>query len=82
MTQSEQLIQQGLNQGVQQGLQQGLQEAVADILETRFGDIFSSSLKKKLECIVDYAILDSLLRKAVTSDTLAELEEEITAYLP
>jgi hypothetical protein len=82
MTQAEQLIQQGLNQGVQQGLQQGLQEAVADVLETRFGDIFSSSLKKKLECIADYTILESLLQKAVTIDTLAELEEEITTYLP
>jgi len=82
MTQAEQLIQQGLQRSVQQGLQQGLQEAVADVLETRFGDIFPLSLRKKLESIADQAILENLLRKAVTIDTLAELEEEITTYLP
>ena len=90
MTLAEHLIQEGLQQGIQQGLQQGgllqgglLQEAIADILETRFGDIFTSSfLKKKLEGITDQTILESLLQKAVTIDTLAELEEEIAAYLP
>ncbi len=80
MTLAEQLIHQGLQQGVQQGLQQGLLEAVIDVLETRFGDISSSSLKEKLTGITDQAILENFLRKAVTIDTLAELEEEVAGY--
>jgi len=81
MTLAEHLTQQGLQPGIQQGWQQGVQEAVADILETRFGDMFTPSLKKKLKCITDQTALEILLQKAVTVDTLAELEEEIASYL-
>ena len=92
MTIAEQLIQKGVQQGLQQGLQQGVQqgvqqgevkkarEAIVDVLEIRFGDI-SSSLKGKLAGIRDQAILENLLRKAVTVASLTEMEEKVSASL-
>jgi len=80
----EQGVQQGLQQGLQQGVKQGLQqgevkkarEDVVNVLEIRFGDI-SLSLKEKLAGICDHAILEDLLRKAVTVASLTEMEEII-----
>ncbi|MEW6378405.1 MAG: Rpn family recombination-promoting nuclease/putative transposase [bacterium] len=88
MTLAEQLIQKGVQQGLQQGWQQGEQkgeqkgevkkarEDVVNVLEIRFGDI-PLSFKEKLAGIYDLAILDDLLRKAVTAASLAEMEEMI-----
>jgi len=82
MTVAEQLIQKGREQGVQQGLQQGWQqgevkkarEDIVNVLEIRFGDI-SLSLKERLAGICDQAILEDLLRKAVTVASLNEMEQ-------
>jgi hypothetical protein len=45
-----------------------------NVLEIRFGDI-SLSLKGKLAGICDQAILEDLLRKAVTVASLTEMED-------
>ncbi|MEW5801771.1 MAG: hypothetical protein AB1847_06655 [bacterium] len=71
---------QELEQSLRHGVQQGLQEAVVDILESRF-DHVPLPLKKRLTGIADQAVLESLLQKAVTIDTLAELEEYIFDYI-
>jgi len=94
MTLAEQLIQQGrqegrqegkqegIEQGIQQGIQQGkikmARDAILDILETRFSDI-PESLRLKLEGVIDRAVLEDLLRKAVTIASPAELEKKFPA---
>ncbi len=76
MTVAEQLIQKGVQQGVQQGEVKKAREDVVNVLEIRFGDM-SLSLKEKLAGICDQAILEDLLRKAVTVASLTEMEEII-----
>jgi len=72
MTIAEQLIQQGM----QQGEIKNAREAIIDVLETRFGQI-PSSIGERLAGISDHAVLEDLLRKAVTVASVAEWESRI-----
>ncbi|MGA1874771.1 MAG: hypothetical protein ACMUIA_04120 [bacterium] len=54
-------------------------EAIIDVLESRFREV-PSSLGERLEHIADRAILEDLLRKAVTIASPEELEKQIPPH--
>jgi hypothetical protein len=66
----------GIEQGIEQGREQALREAILDVLAERFGlvpDRFSDLLNQ----IEEIAVLQTLLRQAVTIASLELFEERI-----
>ncbi|NER53061.1 MAG: transposase [Symploca sp. SIO1A3] len=72
--------QMGIKQGLQQGLQQGnIQQGQIDIievLEVRFGEV-SDTISQQIYAIQDPAMLKTLLRQAITIESLAEFQQAI-----
>ncbi|MCP4400543.1 MAG: Rpn family recombination-promoting nuclease/putative transposase [bacterium] len=78
------LIERGIQQGKQQGLQQGLQqgiiqnacEDVLEILNIRFGMV-SQSLLNTIQRIDNAALLKTLLRQAITVQSLEDFTQAV-----
>jgi predicted transposase/invertase (TIGR01784 family) len=72
-TLAEKWLQQGLEQGREEGLQQAMQANILDVLVTRFG-IVPEGVMEAVQRISDRATLQSLLREAVTAESLQDFE--------
>lgn len=79
ITSIEQLaIEEGREQGLQQGLQQGIiqnaRQSLIDVLETRFQEV-PSPLVELINQIEYPSLLNNMLKRAITIDSLAEFQE-------
>lgn len=73
------LIQRGLERGLEQGREQEAKKNVIEILKLRFGRA-SRSIMEAIEQMDDLLALKTLLRQAVTADSLASFEAGIVSY--
>lgn len=73
-------IQQGLEKGLEQGLEQGNLEgartSIVEVLKLRFL-VVPLELIEQLQAVAELALLQSLLRAAVTAGTIEEFEQQV-----
>ena len=79
-TLAEQWVERGIQQGIQQGILEASRGDLIEVLVSRFGMV-SQTLRRQLKAITDPDVFKSLLKIALTADSLDEFNDALQAGL-